>query len=672
MEQDVLPHEWSLLAPDEFTGDIGGDGLVFGTAGGQFVSVLSQAGTVQLDPSFNQGSADVVQLSGAALGWTASVSGSNAVLANLVTTVVVPIGLDGLTLSFEDGTRTLRYDPQSQTVLLGDQTITTSASPIIATVEGEPVEMVLVGDAVGRLLLDVDGSVTLGGSYEIFGTAGDEHVELLYGTASFDASFNRGGDEVILAGDASSFDVFVEGSSVVFVNEVLDVLLPVGLEGLELEFDDGVRTVRYDDFIEEVIVGAQTVLVDAAALGSAPDAVRDIVLFWNDAALEAIATASTAPPAAARALAIQGIAVLDAIASIGASDAYLVEISASGPVDLNALVSYASWTALKELIPSQADLFDARLAEIMPELGGGEAFANAMAIGIAAAEGALAARANDGSGASVTYEYGDQPGDWVATPPAFAQPALPHWSGVNPFALDSAEQFRVDAPPALDSAEYAEALDEVRRLGSLTDSERTEDQSQIAVFWEDGAGTYTPPGHWNAIAAEISEAEGQSTAENALTFAMLNVAMADAGIAAWDSKYTYQFWRPLTAIRSADLDGNDETSPDFGWEPYLTTPNHPTYVSGHSTFSGAAAEVMNAIFGDDYAFETGGVGVPDVLRSFANFDEAAMEGGLSRIYGGIHYSFDNFAGLDLGEDVGNWAVQSFIAAGATGGVALMG
>ena len=155
----------------------------------------------------------------------------------------------------------------------------------------------------------------------------------------------------------------------------------------------------------------------------------------------------------------------------------------------------------------------------------------------------------------------------------------PQWKNVTPFALTSGDQFRPDAPPSLTSQTYADALNEVKSLGSVGSSTRTTDQTQIARFWADGSGTVTPSGHWNQIAKTAAQAEGNSVSENARLFAKLNVALADAGIAAWDAKYTYNFWRPITAIQKADQDGNDATTADINWSSLIVTPPFPEYLS---------------------------------------------------------------------------------------------
>jgi membrane-associated phospholipid phosphatase len=241
---------------------------------------------------------------------------------------------------------------------------------------------------------------------------------------------------------------------------------------------------------------------------------------------------------------------------------------------------------------------------------------------------------------------------------------------VTPFATTSATQFGPPAPPLINSPEYAAAVDEVQRLGSLNSTERTTEQTEIALFWADGGGTSTPAGHWNQIAADIALGQAGSLWENSRLFAALNTAMADAGIAAWTAKYSYDLWRPVDAIRRGDTDGNDATAVDPSWTPLLRTPPFPSYISGHSSFSGAAESVLAAAFGANLHFTTRADGhtgftqrpLSDSLittRSFDSFAEAADEAGQSRVYGGIHYQFDNQAGLAMGRQIGTFVIDNF-------------
>jgi membrane-associated phospholipid phosphatase len=257
----------------------------------------------------------------------------------------------------------------------------------------------------------------------------------------------------------------------------------------------------------------------------------------------------------------------------------------------------------------------------------------------------------------VQLETGSPPG------PAFDVALLPQWAQLEPFLMSSGDQFRPAPPPALDSAEYAAAFNEVKTLGVATGSARTPEQTQIARFWSDGSGTYTPAGHWNQIAMELAQAKGLSLSANARMLAELNLAMADAAIVAWDAKYSYETWRPVTAIQAAADDGNSQTAPDPSWQPLLITPPFPEYVSGHSTFSGAASTVLSAVFGAQTSFSTTGFGLPGVTRSFTSFDAAANEAGQSRIFGGIHFQFANQAGLAAGRALADFVLDRFAVEG---------
>jgi membrane-associated phospholipid phosphatase len=190
---------------------------------------------------------------------------------------------------------------------------------------------------------------------------------------------------------------------------------------------------------------------------------------------------------------------------------------------------------------------------------------------------------------------------------------------------------------------------------------RTADQTQVAHFWADGAGTYTPPGHWNEIAQITATSQGNTTVQNARLFALLNIGLADAAIACWDAKYAYNYWRPITAIRNADTDGNPETAADPTWTPLIATPPFPEYSSGHSTFSRTAATILAMFYGtDSIPFTVGSDGLPGVTRSFNGFSAAADESGISRIYGGIHFPSGNLQGQACGYSLGQLVAGNFL------------
>jgi hypothetical protein len=385
----------------------------------------------------------------------------------------------------------------------------------------------------------------------------------------------------------------------------------------------------------------------------------NVVLEWNQLALHAVGQARVSPVVASRALAITQAAVYDSVDAIDRSfEPYHAHVHASRGASPEAAAAQAAHDTLTALFPTQAGTFDSALAADLVGIPPGRA-RQGIEVGREVAQQILEWRSTDGSNATVPYTPGTDPGDWQPTPPANLPALAPQWPYVTPFAMTSGSQFRPDAPPSLTSAAYAAAFNEVKELGSVNSTTRTDEQTQIARFWNDGLGTAFAPGYWNKIAEGVAADRGLSLVSDARLFALLNLATADALISCWDAKYTYNLWRPVTAIRAADTDGNPGTEPDAGWTPLLVTPNFPSYTSAHSTVSAAAAGVLTALFGDDYHFTVGAESVP-YTRSFASFEAAAEEAGRSRIYGGIHYTFDNVNGLAVGGKVADYVMEHFL------------
>jgi hypothetical protein len=382
-------------------------------------------------------------------------------------------------------------------------------------------------------------------------------------------------------------------------------------------------------------------LIGAAVTTISQAVSADVVTDWNAVTLSAIKVTSTNPPRASRVLAMVHCAMYDAINAMEDEpfEPFLAPPGSPKNGSEKAAAAAAAHRVLVAILPSQQAAFDAALAESVAGLPVGHK-RKGMDWGIKCANFVLEVRANDGADVAVPYTPFSGPGFWQPTPPANVPALLPNWPQVTPFTMTSGSQFRLGPPPALDSAEYANDYYEVKELGSLTSATRTADQTEIAQFWADGGGTITPPGHWNVIAQTVATQHGNSVIENARLFAMLNCALADAAIACWDMKYTYNHWRPITAIRAAD---------DSEWAPLIVTPPFPSYTSGHSTFSRAAATVLAGFFGrDDITFTTTSDGLPGVLRAFTSFSDAANEAGMSRIYGGIHWQYDNIVAQDMG------------------------
>lgn len=391
-------------------------------------------------------------------------------------------------------------------------------------------------------------------------------------------------------------------------------------------------------------------------------AFADVVTDWNAAGLDAIRVNRTPPPKAARALAILHAAIYDAINGVSRThEVYFVQSAVPASASKEAAATAAAHEVLITLFPASAANFDALQYTTLAAIRNGPQKDAGIVWGEYVAQQILTWRANDNSDAIVTPPSGSGPGYWVPTPPAFAPYLLPQWAFVTPFSVASEDQFRPAGPPALDSAEYAANYNEVKALGAAVGSARTADQSLIALFWADGASTETPPGHWNHIAEDVSASLGNTMEENARLFALLNIAMADAAMCAWDAKYTYDFWRPVTAIHAGLADGNPLTDPDPAWTSFIVTPPFPDYVSGHSTFSAAAATVLALFYGtDDVSFTTGSDFLPGVFRFFPSFSAAAAEAAISRVYGGIHFRFASEDGLTAGAGIGVWTFTHFL------------
>jgi PAP2 superfamily len=303
--------------------------------------------------------------------------------------------------------------------------------------------------------------------------------------------------------------------------------------------------------------------------------------------------------------------------------------------------------------------FDTALAADLAGIPPGTAMLG-VAVGQEVARQILAWRSTDGANTPVPYVPGTGPGVWQPTPPAFLAAAAPQWATVTPFCIPGDSAFRPPPTelPDLNSPAYTVAFDEVKSLGARDSTARTAQQTEIARFWAGGPGTFTSGGYWNQIAQEVAVSHGNSLVENARLFALLNLAQADAYFAVWDAKYAYNFWRPVTAIRAADTDGNPDTVQDSTWTPLLVTPNHPSYISGHSGHSAAAAAALAAFFGTDaVSFSLSTDSLPGVTHSYASFSAAVREVSDARVYAGIHWRFDVEAGEALGYAVGNYVVS---------------
>jgi membrane-associated phospholipid phosphatase len=387
---------------------------------------------------------------------------------------------------------------------------------------------------------------------------------------------------------------------------------------------------------------------------AAPAFAADPILLWNQHTNRAIQTTAMDPFKATRALALESIAVFDTMRSLAGQPGFLVRLPAQADVPPDIAASAAAHAMLVYLFPDLKTQLDTALVQSLGAFPANQRRARAVAFGKAVAAAVIAIRDRDGWNAAAAAKIGSDTGQWRPTPPRFYPPLDPQWASLTPFALRLPDQFRPPGPRASGSAAFNAAREQTATIGGAHSQVRTADQTLAAHYWSDAIGTYAPAGHWNAIAAEVVRAARQDPMREAMLFAELNVAIADAAIAMADAKYTFWVWRPITAIRAGDADF--PARPD--WTPLLETPPHPSYVSGHSAFSAAAAAVLTAEFGAT-PFRAGSASISGVSRSFTNFEQAAVEAANSRLWGGIHYKFDNDDGAAIGRAVGTWVLTAF-------------
>jgi hypothetical protein len=386
----------------------------------------------------------------------------------------------------------------------------------------------------------------------------------------------------------------------------------------------------------------------------------DQVIQWNQE-LQKVLVAPGAQPASihpTRTLAITQIAVDEAVNGILRRDGPLV-VDARGPrgASPDAAAAAAAHTALDALLPTQQPAIDAFFQASLAQLGSGERVERGLRFGERVADAVLTARANDGAAvAAPAFAPFAGPGEYQLTPPAFAPAAFTQTSHVRPFVLESASQFRPAPPPALTSRRYAADFGEIHSLGELNSATRTADQTAIGKFW--GAAPIWIV--WNQIADQAALGFGNSLAQNARLFALLDTTQADGAIALYDAKYAYHRWRPITAITAPDQ-GNPTTAADPNWVPLANTANDPSYPGAHATFSQAAATVLQDFFGTDaFSFSLTNPSV-GISRDFASFSQAADEASASRIFAGQHFRYDEDAGQALGAQVGDFVFDNALS-----------
>ena len=389
----------------------------------------------------------------------------------------------------------------------------------------------------------------------------------------------------------------------------------------------------------------------------------DPVVQWNRTLL-AIVRSPGAQPATihpTRSFAILHAAIYDAVNAIDQTHTpYAVRFAGvSRQASQPAAADAAAHGVLVALYPGFMSTLDAEFQQSLTLVSDGVGKTEGIRIGQAVAKAILGLRNSDGANQPpVPFVFGTAPGDYQSTPPNFPkQPQFTHWPNVTPFALKRANQFRPGAPPTLSSDRYADDLNEVQSLGIAGSAAATPDEALTGRFWNGAIQNY-----WNEIAQTASLHRHLTTAQNARLFALLNFSFADSVIAFYDAKYTYQRWRPVTAIRAAGTDDNPETTSDPNWLPEVgNTPPDPAYPGAHAVISAAGAEVLVAVLQRDRLdLHVTSEVLPGVERSFASFSAAEEEATESRIFAGVHFRNDLTSGHRLGRDVADFVLDHFL------------
>ena len=409
----------------------------------------------------------------------------------------------------------------------------------------------------------------------------------------------------------------------------------------------------------------------------------DAVLEWNTTLRQAVQANATHtnPGWSTRAMAMTNGAMYDVFMAFDRTHVpFKHAAQAPAGASQEAAVAQAAYQTLLCSYPGEQSLLDAALASRLGAIPAGAEKEAGIAFGNQVAQTYVDWRTNDNAEVVYPYTVGTEPGEWRPDPLHPEQAAWgPGWGAVMPFAIDNTAQFPLDSPPALDSAEYAAAFNQVKELGGLHSETRTADQTDMAIFWAyDRQAMGPPPVLFNRNLQDIAEQQGNSERDNARLFAFASVAMADAATAAWDAKFNDNYWRPITAIREADTDGNPDTAADVDWKPLGApgddpddwqddfTPPFPAWPSGHASMGGALYEALRTFYGtDDMSYVLNSAeAMPSGLstRSFDSFSEAEWENAMSRVYMGVHWIFDAEDGVVLGNQIAGWVATNHFQA----------
>jgi hypothetical protein len=355
-------------------------------------------------------------------------------------------------------------------------------------------------------------------------------------------------------------------------------------------------------------------------------------------------------------LAYMHIAVYDAVNAIDGRYSVFAVSPTSVPARASkeAAAIAAAYNVLLALYPAQQAVLDANYAASLAAIPDSQAKTDGIAVGTEVATLFLNSRAGDGRNAAITYTPGSGPGSWIPTPPAFLPPLTPWLGQMRPFAMETSSQFRGDGPPALTSDQYTEDFNEVKSLGDINSTTRTAEQREIGLFYTDPG-----PAQTGRAFRQVAHDYQMNLADDARLFAMLYVAVADSAIASFETKYHFGFWRPVTAVRAADTDGNPNTVVDPNWTPLVTTPNFPDYVSTHATTWGGFSETLRQFFGTKKVNLTMTSVVTGTTHSFTSTDDINKEIIDARVYAGIHFRTADVQGVAMGKKIGRYVAKNY-------------
>ncbi|HMK30410.1 MAG TPA: vanadium-dependent haloperoxidase [Terriglobales bacterium] len=400
--------------------------------------------------------------------------------------------------------------------------------------------------------------------------------------------------------------------------------------------------------------GLRGYLLTAALLALPWMAAADVITEWNERAVASSLAAKQLPFVGTRTLAIVHTAMFDAVNSIAGRYApYRAKVSAAAGASQEAAAVAAAHATLVEVFPDQKVTLDSAYAAALTRIPDGAGKTEGIAVGEKVAAQAISQRASDGSAAPNTYRPVTSPGVYITT----TLPIGSQWGSVTPWLMERGSQFRPGPPPSLTSAEWARDCNEIKDIGGKKSTLRSAEQTDIARFW-----VITGPASWDPIARQLADVPTRSLIENARLFALVETAAADAYIAVFDAKYTYNFWRPITAIRNGDLGGNPAVTRVADWEPVIDTPLHPEYPCAHCITSAAAGTVLEAEFGRGAVptLTMTSTSAPGVVRKWGTIKEWMDEVSMARIYGGIHYRNSMLVGQEMGRKIGALAVQNYL------------